>query len=66
MQEDGIAWVDNFLVGGRTMEEFERRRAAVQRRFQRYNVEVDDTEMKPAHRLCALGLSSTWPGSSTV
>jgi len=56
MQEDGIAWVDNFLVGGRTMEEFERRRAAVQRRFQRYNVEVDDTEMRPAHRLCALGL----------
>jgi len=51
----GVAWVDDFIIGG-TMTEFEQRRALFQSRIQRYNIEVDHPDLQPSDRLMALGL----------
>jgi hypothetical protein len=52
----GKAWVDNFAVVGRTLEEYEARRAVFLERLERYNVEVDDTELKPQQHGKAVGM----------
>mmetsp|Transcript_38200 Transcript_38200/g.118030 ORF Transcript_38200/g.118030 Transcript_38200/m.118030 type:complete len:894 (-) Transcript_38200:517-3198(-) len=51
----GLAWVDDFIIGG-SRAEFEGRRAEFLRRLRRYNIEVDDETLEAAWELFALGL----------
>ena len=56
MDHIGIGWVDNFLFGGATQEEFESKRSLLRERLIRYNIEVDDMEMEACRNLKALGI----------
>lgn len=52
----GVAWLDDFIVGGATREEFDKRRAVFLERIRRYNVDLDDTELQPQEYIKAVGL----------
>jgi hypothetical protein len=53
----GLAWLDDFIIGGRSAEEFEQNRTEFRRRVTRYNIEVDDLELEPTTSLFrAVGL----------
>ena len=51
----GLAWVDDFIIGG-SEEEFVRRREEFLRRIRRYNLEVDDESLVPKKVFEALGM----------
>jgi len=51
----GVAWVDDFVVGG-TKETFSEHRRIFRERTDRYNVEVDNVDLFPTTNLKALGL----------
>jgi hypothetical protein len=50
----GVAWVDDFIIGG-SREQFAKNRRTFQRRLHKYNVEVD-SDLTPTSSLTALGL----------
>jgi hypothetical protein len=51
----GLAWLDDFIICG-TRADFAHKRNAFQERLQKYNVEVDNTELEGSDHLLALGL----------
>lgn len=51
----GIAWVDDFIIGG-TRQEYAAKRSEFLRRLRRYNVEVDDDSLEPSESFEALGM----------
>jgi hypothetical protein len=51
----GLAWVDDFIIGG-TRDDYDDIRTEFKRRLHRYNIEVDNELLEPTTRLIALGL----------
>jgi hypothetical protein len=52
----GVAWLDDFIIGGRSASEFSAHRKLFLERLIKYNVQVDDTELPPREQVTALGL----------
>jgi len=52
----GLAWVDDFIVGGLTKDDFEANRDQFISRTNRYNVAMDDVTMFPSTTLKAIGM----------
>jgi hypothetical protein len=52
----GVAWLDDFIIGGRDEQEFAEATAEFRRRVQRCNVAMDDLTLAPSTRLEAVGL----------
>ena len=52
----GRCWVDNFVVVGRTVEEYQTRRTEFLRRAEKVNLQLDNTEMAPSRRTVVVGL----------
>ena len=57
-EDDGLAWVDNFFVVGKTLPEAEKRYSSFLRRAERVGAELNDDEGEgvPRANFCALGL----------
>jgi hypothetical protein len=51
----GLAWLDDFIIGGRR-DEFTTTRATFLSRINRYNVQLDDATLQPKELFDALGL----------
>lgn len=60
----GVAWVDDFIVGGPSEEKFQSNRACFLSRLKRYNIKVDDEELKPSQVFTALGLDFDLKGKN--
>jgi len=56
MHQIGLAWIDNYVVGGKSLDEFNRKKAILQERLKRVNLEVDNPDFAPATVLKVLGL----------
>jgi hypothetical protein len=63
MKDIGVGWVDNFIFGATSLNEFFRKRKLLRQRLDRYNVQVDDMEMTPTTNFFALGLEFDLEGS---
>lgn len=52
----GLAWLDDFIIGGKDEEEFLAAADEFRRRVRRYNVDMDDLSLEPSTTLEAVGL----------
>ena len=56
IRELGVAWVDNFLLLGKTTEEYKAKRQIFLDRCHSVNMKLDDEAMLPKQRTIALGI----------
>ena len=52
----GRAWLDDFIIGGKTKADFSVARTTFLKRVKRYNVKIDNEALEPTTQLAALGL----------
>ena len=52
----GIAWVDNYVIFGDTLEEFERNKETFLNRLRRLNVIIDDYALEPKQIFTSVGV----------
>ena len=55
-REIGYSWVDNFIVGGTSLEEFKSARTTLRERISRYDILVDDDSLIESQHPCMLGI----------
>ena len=55
-REIGYAWVDNFIVGGTSLQEFKSARTKLRERIARYDILVDDDSLIESQHPCMLGI----------
>jgi hypothetical protein len=52
----GVAWLDDFFIGGKNIDEFNSNRELFQQRVRRYNVQLDDDTLTPSTQIEMVGL----------